>query len=503
MRAKPLAGHHTGTAPGFAARLRAHSDGVRRAIVLMEQRGDHLAEPTLNCAELDAPNQVFDDPPNTGPAPQQADFTHLQACRERLIAQGVDLAAYSTAESGADLADLRRVLGYESWNLYGTSYGTRLALETMRNHPEGLRAVILDGLYPPNVNATESAAAGYSGAVRAMFDACAADQRCHARYPDSEHSLIELLQSMRQSPLALTAKHPHTRSPITTVVRDTDITAGLYAALHDANLVRALPFIIDELARGNLDVALPLAQQGIDYTDRFSEGLQTTINCAEDLPYVDESRRAASYSGDPLLPNQNLFPAYRESCAIWHVPAAPATSVEAVRSDIPTLLTSGGYDPVTPPANADVAARGLSRHYAHTFPAMGHGAVWSNWYDPCPASIAKQFLHDPNVAPDDRCIAATSPTKFLTTDDIRPTPAIYHLNSDVIQDRNPWQIALVSTTLVILFAGLVYGGVTLISPRGRLNAAGMVSAVALATAWPSLRFWLRRRCSRCGWSVAA
>ena len=38
-------------------------------------------------------------------------------------------------ENRLNLADLRALLGYDQWNLYGISYGTRLALTTMRDQP--------------------------------------------------------------------------------------------------------------------------------------------------------------------------------------------------------------------------------------------------------------------------------------------------------------------------------------------------------------------------------
>lgn len=451
-----------------------------RDIILMEQRGDKLADPSLDCTEFDAANQVFDDPPTIDPRPVLPYVEKLMECRERLTAHGVDLAAYTTAASAADLADLRTALGYDAWNLYGTSYGSRLALVTMRDRPEGLRSVILDGAYPPNINAYEETAVGYLGAVRAMINACDADPRCQSRYPDLERSLVTVLARAREAPLVLAVKHPHDQSPIRLTVRDADITEGLFDALYDPNLVRVLPFIIDQLALGNDDVALPLAQQSVNNADWFAEGLNTGINCAEQAPFVDEERRTASYTGSPLLVHQDLHPFRSQECAAWNVPRASASVTEAVVSDIPTLLTSGGHDPVTPPTNAEIAARGLSRHYAYTFPSMGHGTVWSPWLDPCPAAIAKQFLHDPNAVPDSSCISAAQPPRFLTTDDIRVTSAIYRLNSDAIEARDPLQISLLAVTLCVLVAGAGIGVASVASRKARRRAAGMMPAVVMA-----------------------
>jgi pimeloyl-ACP methyl ester carboxylesterase len=70
-------------------------------------------------------------------------------CRDRLIQEGIDLSAYNSAASAADVNDLRIALGYDQVNLYGVSYGSRLALTVMRDYPGILRSVILDSTYPP------------------------------------------------------------------------------------------------------------------------------------------------------------------------------------------------------------------------------------------------------------------------------------------------------------------------------------------------------------------
>ena len=75
----------------------------------------------------------------------------LAACADELRAVA-DLDAYHTAAIAADVEDLRRALGYEELNLWGTSYGTWVALAAMRDHPEGIRSVILDAPLPPEAD---------------------------------------------------------------------------------------------------------------------------------------------------------------------------------------------------------------------------------------------------------------------------------------------------------------------------------------------------------------
>jgi pimeloyl-ACP methyl ester carboxylesterase len=462
-----------------------------RDIILVEQRGDAEAEPSLDCPELGADQLIVDGVWPTGADAAAQYDTQLQACHDRLVAEGIDLAAYTSAESAADLVDLRTKLGYDTWNLYGVSYGARLAMTMMRDHPEGLRSVILDGPYPPDVNRYESLPTGFLTALDALFASCADAEDCHDQYPDLETDLATLLDDAAANPIEVEVKSPVDGSEVRLDIRDTDITGGLFNALYDANLVRVLPFVIDQLSRGNADSAVPLAQQQVDAADSMTEGLYLSVECAEEAPFNDPALIDAALAADPLLEHFVLPEGPPADCPIWAVPALAAVEDQGVSSGIPTLITSGGYDPVAPLPFAEAAAAQLSTRYLYEFPTMGHGSVWANWVDECPASIAQQFLRDPLVEPDSSCIAGMPPTDFLTTDDIYPTTAIYRFNADVVEDRNPLQIGIAVLAIGALAGTLVYALVYGISwllrrrgdaPPGVVLTAATASGLYLAYA---------------------
>ena len=80
----------------------------------------------------------------------------LLACKRTLSEQGIDVNAYTAESVAADVADVAQAMGYGTYNLYGNSFGTMLALTVMRDFPDNVRAAILDGVWPPQVNATEA-----------------------------------------------------------------------------------------------------------------------------------------------------------------------------------------------------------------------------------------------------------------------------------------------------------------------------------------------------------
>src|SRR5262249_24535095 len=108
-----------------------------RDLILFEQRGTGISETSLNCPEVEARGvelvQAMQDQAEVRSIYEDA----LEECRARLVGEGIDLSKYGTRDTAADLAELRLVLGIKQWNIAGVSYGTRLAMTTMHDHPEG------------------------------------------------------------------------------------------------------------------------------------------------------------------------------------------------------------------------------------------------------------------------------------------------------------------------------------------------------------------------------
>ncbi len=97
-------------------------------------------------------------------------------------------------------------------------------------------------------------------------------------------------------------------------------------------------------------------------------------------------------------------------CEMGDVGAAPAIETEPVRSDIPTLLIAGDYDPITPPAWAQSAARYLPNSFYFEFPGVGHGVLDTE----CGQAVSAEFLNNPRGKPNPRCLARLGALKFQT-----------------------------------------------------------------------------------------
>ena len=156
-----------------------------RDLVLFDQRGIGRSKPRLECAQYRHDYADIRDRDLDPDEELKLRVEALLGCKRTLIDQGIDLSTYTSASTAADVADIVSAMGYESFNLYGTSYGTLLALTVMRDFPAGVRSVILDGVLPLQINHYETHYADRAAAVDLFFRHCEADPVCSKQHPIS------------------------------------------------------------------------------------------------------------------------------------------------------------------------------------------------------------------------------------------------------------------------------------------------------------------------------
>jgi pimeloyl-ACP methyl ester carboxylesterase len=123
-------------------------------------------------------------------------------CHEAFKQAGLDPAQFNTANSSKDLVGLMSALGYESYNLHGTSYGTRLALEILRRHPEApVRGVVLDSPSSPTTDRLSTLVTAPHEMVTQLFTDCASDAACNEAYPNLTARTADLLTQLQSEPL--------------------------------------------------------------------------------------------------------------------------------------------------------------------------------------------------------------------------------------------------------------------------------------------------------------
>ena len=175
-----------------------------RDVILVDTRGTGLSQPRLSCPEFDRANvSAFYSTPFVGSS-NVADFTRaIRACRDRLTADGIDLPAYNSAESAADLEALRRALGYRQWNLFALSADGVLGLTYMRLFPGGIRSAVVDSGQSPQHLWGLDYYRGLNELLERVFAGCAANAACNAAYPNIRSVFFDLVHRLQRHPAVI------------------------------------------------------------------------------------------------------------------------------------------------------------------------------------------------------------------------------------------------------------------------------------------------------------
>jgi pimeloyl-ACP methyl ester carboxylesterase len=376
-----------------------------RQVIVFDQRGVGASRPSLACPEITENEHFYE---SMSPDESKTLLTGLAAeCRDRLVGEGVDLGAYTSAQSAADLAAMQAALGYDQIDLYGVSYGTRLALTVLRDHPEGIRSVILDANYPPQSDLYADAPATFNAALQGVFAGCAEDTFCALVNADLPGALQTAVDQLNASPLSMTITPYGTEESIDLTLDGISfLNSVVFAGLYATPLIPLVPYVITSAASGIMApteqfLMILLASPPISY------GMYYSIQCSEEIPFADETIPAT-----PVAETLPILPVIRDYfqvdgsleaiCGEWPVDAPNPIENQPVTSDVPTLIVDGEFDPITSPANAALIAEGLPNSTVAIFPGGGHSLL----DQPCPISIFVAFLADPTVSPDLSCSAA-------------------------------------------------------------------------------------------------
>ena len=380
---------------------------AQRDLILVDQRGTGYSQPALDCPQLTQADVDALSLDLSAAESDQRSNAALFACRDQLTRAGDNLAAYNSAESAADFNDLRSLLGYKEWNLYGISYGTRLALTIERDFPAGLRSVVIDSVLPPQVDLIDTQPDNTIRAFNQLFDSCAADAACRAAYPNLRTVFFDTAKKLNQTPIKTTITLPDVGIPglagkqVDMLVNGDSFISAIFQAFYITSYLPDLPQVIYQASQGNLDAVAQINTVFMASDKDFSWGMYASVNCYEEVPFSNESKLAASMQAHPELGgSQGSAQGAFELCQGWGVAPAPASEDQAVKSDVPTLVLSGQFDPVTPPAWGKLAASTLSKGYFVEIPAAGHGSSLS---EACPRRLALSFFDNPAAAPDASC----------------------------------------------------------------------------------------------------
>ena len=383
----------------FYAQARSAFSSIRRTrdIVLIDQRGTGSSTP-LPCENMENEDALL----------ASDAFVRLGAeCADGL---SHDPAYFTTSVAVHDLERVRETLGYPSLNIYGVSYGTRVAQHYLKRYPEHVRSVILDGVVPPGLALGPGIAIDAQRALDSLLARCAASPACLDAYPNLNDQLAELLTRLRASPPPITIPHPRTGVSTTLTLTD-EMVAGIVRLLtYSPQTAALIPLLVRAAAEGDYG---PLAAQVLMVSEEIygalSLGMHFAVVCTEDVPFWGEVDRTAleeTYLGSVQVD------ALWEVCKSWPRGFIDDDFGRPLASDVPVILLSGEDDPVTPPSYAEMSVAGLTNHRHVSLRHQAHGQLATG----CVPRLMGAFVDSADPAAfDDPCLEAVDGFPIFTT----------------------------------------------------------------------------------------
>lgn len=384
-------------------KIREHRD-----IILVDQRGTGRSQAMI-CPDDDQSTGPFEFDPIKVAA-------QAQACLQSLAANP---QFYTTSVAVLDLDQVREYLGIETWNIYGVSYGTRVALHYLRQHPNRVRSLILDAIVPPDVPLGANLSIDAQRALERVIQRCTDTTECHESFPDLKRSTEELLASLKNQPQNIVFEDFNSGKLQEMEFTYNHLALTIRMLSYTEHGVALLPVLIDTAYKQkNFS---PLARQSLLQTKNLQKSLATGMHyaviCTEDAPYFDNSAAALARLDETYLgttPNTTVS----TICAEWPEGVMDENFRQAIESNTPALLLSGDTDPITPPEYGDKVAASLTnakhiinRNQGHTQAHLG-----------CVPTLMQLFITNLNPhSLDTSCLERLQPEPFFI-DVNGPTP---------------------------------------------------------------------------------
>ena len=357
-----------------------------RDIVLVDQRGTGESNP-LRCEIDPGDYEVLNDLTSDA----WKDWT--KSCLQSLDA---DTRTYTTTVAIEDLEAVRQALGIEQWNLYGGSYGTRKALTYMKLFPAAIRSVVLDGVVSQDEALGVSHEANLRSTLNRIFKLCEADAACNEAFGDAEQQMWTFLDQLKEQPISLRLQNSASGDFEEVVMTREYAVIALRMFSYSPETMGLIPLMVSLANHGQPETMAYQAQMMMNsLNEGLNNALEISVSCAEDVPFMPKDTQVTnSLFGD------NLFELMRARCELWDAVVVDSSFKLPVESDIPTLLLSGEYDPVTPPEFAEKAMQTLSNSQHLVAKGQGHIVGTRG----CMPKIVTAFIKDPETELDTECM---------------------------------------------------------------------------------------------------
>lgn len=351
---------------------------LTRDVIAIDQRGTGRSAP-LKCEAADE-SAALD-----GAQPRAV----REATRRCLESLPYDPRLFTTSVAVRDLDAVRAALEVERWNLYGVSYGTRVALHYLRRYPERARAAVLDGVVNESRILGPDIALRSQETLDAVFERCRRSSPCRAALGDPSAKLRTLLERLGRGAVPVALVDPVTGVPENAEFSLDNLRVALRLFAYRSETQAMIPLLIQQAADQKNYAPLAIQARSIveELGRQFAIGMQNSVTCSEDVPAIVDSAALRESLGRTYL-GADTLQALLAACEVWPQGFVDDDLREPVRADVPVLALSGELDPITPPGDVDGLMTRLARGRHIVVPGAGHGVMASG----CLPRLVDEFL---------------------------------------------------------------------------------------------------------------
>jgi pimeloyl-ACP methyl ester carboxylesterase len=359
-----------------------------RDVIIFDYRGMGYSEPALTCSKMDEDGWEA-------------------ACRDRFTAQGVDFTNFTTRDNAADAADIVHALGYESYNVWGGSYGSSVALTLLRDHPENIRAAIITALQAPQGDLQSAIPANFQHTLDAISALCEADETCASTSGGNlTEKLGTIVDRLNANPL------PVTIAGVENMLTGDNVVVGLGQLLKDETNIPIIPGLIASLYAEQYEVVMPYVSALSQPPDPLMPiGAWLSMRCTDSILATTPEMMESAF--------QRIHPAFRaglalehqrevEQCQTWGARVPTNADRLPATADTPTLIISGELDMYSSETWLNSTLANLPNGYGFMLPYHMHYVI----HNRCASGLLVGFIEDPTVEPDASCMAAIEPPTF-------------------------------------------------------------------------------------------
>jgi pimeloyl-ACP methyl ester carboxylesterase len=443
--------------PGYTVFLKdlinmflTHPLRQNRDIIILDFRGIGLSEPAFVPEhQTNLVNLILSD--LTPEKATEKHLIHLEESFGTLLDKGVNLNMYNSAAVVKDLELLRKSMGIDQWNLWGISYGTRVAQTYMRDFPQAVRCAIMDSPVPMGYPSTGEEIVLYRNSLNRFFASCNDNPGCNSAFPELEKRFYSAMESLKSNPVVF----PYYNAPGgTACLNFQDVHLIFQQLLYEPRFYPLIPWLVKAVEDRNTMVFKNLFQLMESEFYTYSEVMYLTVMKYDGGLSMNDYKIPVD---DPLRNALNYFD--NRDHMLQRIDYMIQDTLEAlpVISNIPSLILAGSIDPVTPPAYAQILQKSFTQSYLFEFPGRGHGLTRNT---DCAKKMAVDFVNNPAVIPDSECITTTAASAISWVNGIYQNARMVSLTNQLLVQKQ-WIHMAGAALLLISF--LISTGVVMIS----------------------------------------